>query len=173
MAVTRREFLPHSAALAGAAIAPIPLRFPRRSQDGLNGAAWTDLPIMSVGHATLAQPGTRGILESYSAGGNARRFAAMSPGDRLDTVLDETAKLFPKIREYYEGGTSYCWDNDPWALGDYAYFKPGQIEEFFPYIQEPEGRIYFAGDHISGHPGYIQGAFASGQAAAEMIAMNG
>ncbi len=137
--------------------------------EGLSGMAFTDLPIMSVFHPTQGQPGPRGILESYSAGAHARRFAVMNPNERLDAVARDLTKLFPKLPQYLEGGYSVSWDNDPWALGDYAYFKPGQIEAFFPYIQKPEGRIYFAGDHIGGLPGWIQGALLSGQRAAEEI----
>jgi monoamine oxidase len=136
------------------------------SQDG---TAATDLPIQQIFHATVAQAGTRGILESYTTGPRARRLAAMSVDDRARAVMDGIVRVHPEIRRYAEGTASYCWDTDPWARGDFSYFKPGQIRQFFPAIQRPEGRIYFAGDTIGGIPGYIEGAMRSARAVAEEI----
>jgi monoamine oxidase len=138
--------------------------------EGLDGAAATDLPIQQIFHATVAQTGTRGILESYTTGPRARRLAAMGADDRLHSAMREMARVHPELPRYAEGGASYVWDNDPWARGDFSYFKPGQIRRFFPHIQRPEGRIYFAGDTIGGIPGYIEGAMRSARTAAESIA---
>lgn len=137
--------------------------------EGNDGTAVTDLPIQQIYHSTVAQPGTRGILESYTYGSRALRMAAMSPDDRLDRVLADATKVHPELPAYVEGGASYSWDNDPWALGGHAYLKPGQIREFFPQIQRPEGHIYFAGDLIGGIPGYVQGAMLSARTAADLI----
>jgi monoamine oxidase len=137
--------------------------------EGQDGSAVTDLPIQSVFHATQGQPGVRGILEAMVTGPSARRLAALSPEQRLDDVIREMVKVHPRLPDHVEGGASYSWDNDPWALGDFAYFKPGQITEYFPAIQQPEGRIHFAGDHIAGIPGWIQGAFLSAQTVARQI----
>jgi monoamine oxidase len=136
---------------------------------GLDGTAGTDLAIQQVNHSTIAQPGSRGILDSYTTGARARRLAALGADERLKAVITEMARVHPELLRHVEGGTSYSWDSDPWARGDYAYFKPGQIRQFFPHIQRPEGRIHFAGDAIGGIPGYIEGAMRSARAAAEQI----
>ncbi len=138
-------------------------------EEGTDGTAATDLPIQQIFHATVAQPGTRGILESYTAGARARRLAAMNDDDRVKAVVDGMVRVHPKLVDHLEGAASYSWDNDPWARGDYSYFKPGQIRQFFPHIQRPEGRMHFAGDAIGGIPGYIEGAMRSARAAAEQI----
>lgn len=62
-----------------------------------------------------------------------------------------------------------CWDEDEWARGGYAWFKPGQIFSLMPYIARPEGRVHFAGEHTSAWPGYMQGALESGVRAAGEI----
>lgn len=138
--------------------------------EGLDGAAATDLPIQQIFHATAAQPGARGILEAYTTGQRARKLAAMSADDRLRSAMKDMTRVHAELPRHAEGGASYAWDDDPWARGDFSYFKPGQIRQFFPHIQRPEGRIYFAGDTIGGIPGYIEGAMRSARAAAEQIA---
>jgi monoamine oxidase len=136
---------------------------------GLGVSAYTDLPVMAIVNSTLNQTGTRGILESYMAGENARRVARMNEGERLDFTSIEMEKVYPGIRKNFEGGASVAWDEDRWARGAYAWFKPGQMRELLPHIARAEGRIHFAGEHTSSWPGWMQGAFQSGHRAAREI----
>ncbi|MDQ3820686.1 MAG: flavin monoamine oxidase family protein [Acidobacteriota bacterium] len=136
---------------------------------GLGVSAYTDLPIMAIVNSTLNQPGTRGILESYTAGERARRAARMSESERLDFTSREMEKVYPGVRKNFEGGASVAWDEDRWALGAYSWFRPGQMTELLPHIARPEGRIHFAGEHTSSWPGWMQGAFQSGHRAAREI----
>jgi monoamine oxidase len=130
---------------------------------GLSGYASTDLPVMGIYERTINQPGSRGILESYMAGANARRATAMTEHDRLTMTLQGMAKVYPRILEEYEGGASKCWDEDEWARGAYAWFEPGQMMELMPHIASPEGRIHFAGEHASSSPGWMEGALESAE----------
>jgi hypothetical protein len=36
------------------------------------------------------------------------------------------------VSQHFEGGTSKCWDEDEWARGGYAWFKPGQVFSLLP-----------------------------------------
>jgi monoamine oxidase len=137
--------------------------------EGLGVSAYTDLPIMAIVNSTLNQAGTRGILESYSAGDNSRAMTAMKESERISFTLEQMEKVYPAIRKNFEGGASVCWDEDRWVRGAYAWFKPGQMSELLPHIARAEGRIHFAGEHTSSWPGWMQGAFQSGHRAAREI----
>src|SRR5205823_1231467 len=100
--------------------------------------------------------GTRGILESYSAGERARAVTAMKESERINFTLEQVEKVYPMIRKNFEGGASVCWDEERWARGAYAWFKPGQMTELLPHIARAEGRIHFAGEHTSDWPGWMQ-----------------
>jgi monoamine oxidase len=139
------------------------------NDEGLGVSAYTDLSVMAIINSTLNQPGTRGILESYSAGERARTVAAMKESERVNFTLEQVEKVYPLIRKNFEGGASVCWDEDKWARGAYAWFKPGQMTELLPHIARAEGRIHFAGEHTSDWPGWMQGAFQSGHRAAREI----
>lgn len=54
-----------------------------------------------------------------------------------------------------------CWDEDPFARGAYAWFRPGQMAELGRMLASVEGRVHFAGDHTSHRPGWMHGALAS------------
>lgn len=136
---------------------------------GLDGTAITDLPIGGVFHSTSNQGGERGILESFTYGGQARAMAALGGQERLGVAQKHMEQVFPGLAEQVERGTSYSWGSDPWALGGHASFAPGQVSAFLPALRAPEGRIYFAGDTIAGVPGYSHAAFASGRRVAEQI----
>lgn len=128
----------------------------------LDGEAWTDLPIGSINHMTEDQPGPRGVLQCYSGGPQARQICAIKESDGISFVLEQMEKVFPGIRENFEGGVSKCWDEDPWARGASSWYKPGQMTELWPHIARPEGRVHFAGDHTSPYIRWMQGALHSG-----------
>jgi len=129
----------------------------------------TDLPIMAVWDNTVNQPGTRGILQSYTWLKYGRELGAMAEGERIALVLRHMDTVFPGSRENFEGATSYCWDQDPWARGAAAFYKPGQESSLHPHITRPEGRVHFAGEHTSAWPGWMQGALQSGHRVAREI----
>ena len=114
---------------------------------GLNGFATTDLPISQVWDVTYQQPGTRGILQAFPISLHSRRVTAMA-----------------------EGGVTKCWDEDEWARGASAYYKPGQFSSLLPHVARPEGRIHFAGEHTSVWiDGWMQGALESGDRVAREV----
>jgi monoamine oxidase len=140
--------------------------------EGLSGAATTDLPIVTTYDKAFYLPGPRGILEAYLAGERARRVAAMKESERVTFTLEQMEKIHPAIREHFEGGSSVCWDDEEWTRGAYAWFRPGQMSQensILPHTAKPEGRVHFAGDHTSPWPGWMQGALQSGYRAAREV----
>lgn len=134
----------------------------------LSGDANTDLPVMLVFSAYF-RPSRRGILESYTAGAQARTIAALSEEARLDLVVRQFERLFPGVSTVAEGSASKSWDNDPFAQGAYAYYKPGQFLKYLPNLAKPEGRVFFAGDQTTVMPGWMEGALQSGIRVATQI----
>ncbi len=135
---------------------------------GLNGFALTDHPS-EMWAPTFDQPSSRGILLAYIRGPLSQRLTAMSPAERARFGLEEIDKVFPGIRENLEGSASKCWDDDQWARGAAAEYHAGQLSGFLSHIGMPEGRLHFAGEHLSAWPGWMQGALATGRRAAQEI----
>lgn len=137
--------------------------------EGLSGSGRTDLPIGNVYHMTASQPGQRGILQAYLGGVRAREVVAMKENARVGFVLQHMEKLFPGIRDNFEGGVSKCWDEDEWERGASSWYRPGQMAQLWPHIPRSEGRVHFAGDHTSAWIRWMQGALHSGNRVAREV----
>ncbi|GAB3953431.1 flavin monoamine oxidase family protein [Spirosoma harenae] len=139
---------------------------------GESGSAMTDLSIGQVEDHPMIKTGRergRGILEAHVRGLDALPIDKLSSANRLTFCLDQLAKVHPDISDNYEGGLSTSWQLDPYSLGAYSSFLPGQLTAWLPEIIRPEGRIHFAGEHTSIYSASMEGAIESGVRAAKEI----
>ena len=66
--------------------------------------------------------------------------------------------------------TQVAWGREPWALGSYTCFQPGQWTTLAGALTQPVGRVWFAGEHTGGEwQGYMEGAVRSGQRVAQAL----
>ncbi|HET7187648.1 MAG TPA: FAD-dependent oxidoreductase [Gemmatimonadaceae bacterium] len=137
--------------------------------EGMSGFGTTDRPIQEVWNMTAGRQSSRGILLAYMTGENAIRTSRMPPEERVRWGAGEIDRLFPGTLAALEGGTSYSWGTDPWARGAYALSAPNQMRELQTVLRRAHGRVYFAGEHASAWPGWMQGALESGNHAARAI----
>ena len=94
----------------------------------------------------------------------------MSESERINFALEHVDTIYPGMRNHFEGGVTKCWDDDEWARGASAYYKPGQFSSLLPHVARPEGRIHFAGEHTSVWiDGWMQGALESGDRVAREV----
>lgn len=138
-------------------------------EEGLTGAATTDLSNMLVFDGAPGQSPRRGIIEAYFAGPQARRLTAMREPERVLSTLALMEKVHPRVRREFEVGATKSWDEDEWARGGYAWYRPGQMSSLLPHVARAEGRIHFAGEHASSTFGWMQGAIESGNRAAREV----
>lgn len=137
-------------------------------KDGRNGFGISDLP-QEIFHLTHDQPGPRGLLVSYMFEAVGERAGAMSESERVEFALREMEKVHPGVRDHFEGAVSTVWSGDPWAGGAGTIHAPGQLTGIAVGIEQPEGRVHFAGEHTSSWPYWIQGALQSGLRAAREV----
>ena len=136
---------------------------------GLNGAGWSDGGVPRVLVHPMGRRTTGAVLEAHTGKATGARLAGLPEEERIAFATRELEAFHPGLGEHVEGGTSWAWTEDPWALGGYASFAPGQIYAFLPVIARPEGRIHFAGEHTSRLSTSMDGALESGVRAAEEI----
>ena len=141
------------------------------AKEGLNGFGYTDLlgymQVWELGHK---QPGPRSLLVGYTKMSAARQIGDYGEAQRITATLEAVAKVHPELLRHFEGGTSKCWDEDPWARGAWASRRPGDMRSLEPHIARPEGRIHFAGEHASPWlNGWMQGALESGERVAREV----
>ncbi len=135
------------------------------------GTADTDLPSGRLRDECELQPGEAGVLGAYLSGANARRVGRLGVEARIRALVDDAEKVHPGSREVFHGGASVAWDEMPFARGGYAWTRPGQLTSVGAALFSAEGRVHFAGDHVSYRPGFMHGALSSAKrVVAEVIA---
>lgn len=131
---------------------------------GLNGFAFTSGGI-EIWQPTWNQPGPRGILMTYARPGEAERITNLKENERIETTLKQLDGIFSGLRGSFERGTTKCWNEDEWSRGAWALVGFGD----FVTAITAEGRIHFAGEHLSPWFSWIQGALSSGLRAVKEI----
>jgi len=131
---------------------------------GLSGFAFTS-DAVEIWQPTWSQPGPRGILMTYARPGQAEIVAGLKEPERVSSILAQMDRIFPGTRENFEGGTSKVWMEDEWSRGAWAFVGPAN----FIKASMAEGRIHFAGEHLSPWSSWMQGALSSGLAAVKQI----
>ena len=103
----------------------------------------------------------KGILTCYIQSDLAVAAAQKTNDERIQFVLNDIVKVFGTVaRETFLRGSTFAWHQQDWVGGGWAAYKPGQAD-LYQATRKSEGRVYFAGDHTSLEPGWIQGALGS------------
>lgn len=145
------------------------LQFNRRrwNELGGNGDSYADTGYQISWEVTRGQAGNSGILVNYTGGNRAVAASGMTPGQ----VLGQMEPVMPGLASRYNGLSQLeYWPGNPMTLGSYAFWKPGQYQQFVGVEGEAEGGVHFCGEHTSlDFQGYLNGAVETGERAAGEI----
>ena len=133
-------------------------------EKGLNGFAFTSGAI-EIWQPTWSQPGQRAILMTYARPGEAERITGLKESERIAVTLKQLDGMFSGLRENFERGASKCWMDDEWSRGAWAFVG---FTDFLAAVAV-DGRIHFAGEHLSMTSSWMQGALSSGLRAVKEI----
>jgi monoamine oxidase len=146
-----------------------------------SGQVYTDLGFQSAWESTRGQRGRSGILAVYTGGSGAAAQSIRHPyamGDDLGVAadasrfLDQLEQVFPGLRKLWNGRASGGMPhlNRFWG-GAYSYYRVGQWQAFGGHEPEPQGNVFFAGEHTTQEAqGYMEGAALTGTAAGKAVA---
>lgn len=130
----------------------------------LNGFA-TGQELAEIWEGSFGQAGTHGVLQNYIKYDASLALTRQTPEERLTGAIKGMEKFFPGLGANYVRGFSKCWSEDPWTKGAWGLLAGDRLE----IGRAREGRILFAGEHLSGHASWMQGALQSGLSAVEAI----
>jgi len=137
---------------------------------GLSGAARTSAPC-EIWDGSFGQLSVNGLL-SVTAGGQPamrERFAALAPDEQLRLGISMAEGAFSDLEGHYQKGFTQNWTDEPWSRGAFAVSYPGQMTSWGTKGWDPEGRIHFAGEHVSPWPGWMEGALWSAERTVQEI----
>lgn len=154
-------------------------RFWETDEGIYGGGTYTDLPTGITYYPSdnasakdgRVSSGSGTFLASYTWGQTARRLAAVQLSERHRVVFDHLSQVHPQLREngMIEKVASWSWDAHPYASGAFCWMSPGQHESLYASLIEPEGRIFFAGEHASLTTTWMQGALESALRAVQQL----
>lgn len=120
-------------------------------------------------HPTKDQPGAEGILCSYAVGEKADVLAAQSSQRRLDIITRDLVPFNERAPQLARAIQSQAWQRDLYTQGAYALYRPGQWFTVRPVLQQPHGKVLFAGEHLADWQGFMEGAVVTGEDAAKAL----
>ncbi len=135
--------------------------------DGYDGSVLSDRAYGQLWETTDGQPGDRGVLTALLSSRDGAALGVLPDLD--DRIRREIRRLFPTTVGLLGDSITTDWTNDPWSLGCYVAFAPGELTNSWATLQEPIGRIHLAGEHTDGFAGFMEGALRSGRRAAAAV----
>ena len=130
----------------------------------------TDLPAHYFYNATKNQPGSKGVLISYTIGDKAAMIANQDDAFHTNIINQALQPAFGDVKQKIVSHTNYYWGNDEFSRGAYALYKPGQWFNVMPVLKRSFLHTHFAGEHLADWQGFMEGALLSGEEAAKTIA---
>ncbi|HSF42788.1 MAG TPA: NAD(P)/FAD-dependent oxidoreductase [Thermoanaerobaculia bacterium] len=117
-------------------------------------------PVFEAGLAAAEadRPGT--ILAAYTiTEGALEACADPNPVQRVLASLPQP--LAEPAARLLKESFAWCWNQSEWTQGAFAITTPGYLSRYFQISKREEGSVYFAGEHVSITPGWIQGSLES------------
>ena len=132
-----------------------------------NGEVLTERAWGHLWETTDDQAGDRGVLTNLLSSHDGAAFAALP--EAPDRLVAEIDRLFPGAKGLAGERVHTDWTNDPFSLGAYSCFGPGQLAAAMPSMHVPHGRLRLAGEHTDEFSGFMEGALRSGARVAATI----
>jgi monoamine oxidase len=111
------------------------------------------------------------ILGAYVAGKPAAAFEALPISKQIDMARNAIDKLHPGRGVDLSAPVAVDWNKIPYNLGPWIHWTdPGSDANAYRLLNQPEGRVYFSGAHLSQLPSWQEGAVLAAHRTIEMIA---
>src|SRR5262249_20428413 len=124
------------------------------------GITVTDLPIRQIHYPSTQYHAAKGILlGTYNI--NDEAFGQLSLAERVAAAVEQGQRIHPQYGSEFEHGFAVSWENVPLNAGGWANYEPEVRRQLYAALNEPDGRIYLAGEHLSYLTGWQEGAVRS------------
>lgn len=147
-------------------------RFWEEDDDIYGGSSTLGLPGHTVIYPSYGYFGKKGVIQSaYAFGRTAVTLGDMSLDEQVEQAIERTERIHPgQFRSSYDGKAfSVAWHKEKYNEGGWTQWTPPDRQKYLPILREAQGRVYFAGDYISGIPGWQVGAIESAWTQIEKI----
>lgn len=146
-------------------------RFWETDERILGGITNTNLNVGTIWYPSYGYLGERGtVVGSYNFGGSADFYAGLSPQARIDEAVAQGMKIHgAPYRDELASGYTVAWKRVRYNEGGWVSW-PGGRGAAYALLNEPDGNVYFAGDHLSYEIAWQAGAIYSARKAVGALA---
>ena len=149
----------------------IGLQFRRRfwEQDDqiYGGRSWTDQEVGQILYPSHGFGTSKGVLVGFFLDFK-RTMVERPPAERQRLALEQGTRIHPQYPTEFETAFSVSWPRVPWSRGSWRAESPAALQALAP-LQQPDGRVHFAGDYMTSLSSFMQGAFDSAREVATAI----
>jgi monoamine oxidase len=139
-------------------------RFWEEDDQIFGGISRTNMDIAQIWYPSSGFLSSKGILVGYyNFAGEAFQLGNLSLAAREAHALKQGRKIHPQYDETFEASFSVSWHRVRYSLGGWAFYSQASRNNFYPILNEPDGPIYLAGEHLSYLTGWMAGALESAQ----------
>lgn len=126
----------------------------------------------AVWYPSTGYQSARGIIiGAYVSGKPAEAFEAFPIFRQIDMARSAIDKLHPGHGTDLSAAVAVDWNKIPYSLGPWIHWKnSGSDADAYRLLNQPEGRIYFSGAHLSQLPSWQEGAVVAAHRTIELIA---
>lgn len=111
------------------------------------------------------------IIGAYVAGKSAEAFEALPVPKQIDKARNAVNRLHPGHGADLTSGIAVDWHKIPYNLGPWVHWTESAADvDAYRLLNQPEGRVYFSGAHLSQLPSWQEGAVVAAHRTIEMIA---
>jgi tryptophan oxidase StaO len=133
------------------------------------GASFSDEGIRQIYYPSVNNNSSNNnvLLASYTIGHNAKQLDKMSEKDLYAYTIKSLSKLHPEInmQGMLLDKITMAWGNHKWSMGacsvPWNYGRKHGSYSYTSDISRPQNTLFFAGEHCSNHPAWIQGSIES------------
>lgn len=131
------------------------------------GITETDQDVTHIWHPSYGFHGARGVMIGYyNYDGDADSYAELTPKEREKRAVAAGVKIYgEKYRTELASSFSHHWRQTPHLEAAWHNTPGGPDDVRYKPLNEPTGRVYFAGDWLSYTDAWQHGAFTSARKA--------
>jgi monoamine oxidase len=139
-------------------------RFWEEDDDIYGGSSTLGIPGHTVIYPSYGYFGKKGIIKSaYPIGYPAIAFGEKTLDEQVAQALERSERIHPgQFQKHYDGKAfSISWHKTRYTEAGWSTWSPPDRAKHIPVLREPQGRVFFSGDYISGLAGWQVGAIES------------
>ena len=145
-------------------------RFWERDHAIYGSISWTNREITQVWYPSNGFHAGKGVLiGAYNFYPESIGFGRTSPQIRDHAARASLQLLHPGTSELLEHPISVAWQNVPYSRGGWVYWDDQTQNGDYRRLNEPDGRLYLCGEHLSYLTAWQEGAVLSAHRVAETL----